>query len=141
MTYFENAPVSRLRSRSFYKQIVNVHNYSGVIGKLLTKKKLMADLHLIEKSNFVWDAKTLFRTLDKINKSRPIIKIFLFAYTESTKHIFSSNFANFFFYPHMKMLDMPKWFSDSESLNSIVSINISGAKKKKRKKKKNFPKD
>ena len=39
------------------------------------------------------------------------------------------------------MLDMLKWFSDCESVNSVVSINItrdyySGAKMKKKKKKK-----
>ena len=48
---------------------------------------------------FVWDAKTLVRTLDKIKNSRPIIKIFLFSYTECTERIFSSNFANFFILP------------------------------------------
>ena len=37
--------------RSFYKKIVNVHNYSGVIVKLLDEKS-MADLHVIERSNF-----------------------------------------------------------------------------------------
>ena len=47
---------------------------------------------------FVWAAKTLVQTLDKINNSRPIIKIFLFPYTERTKRIFSSNFANFFLF-------------------------------------------
>ena len=48
---------------------------------------------------FVWDAKTLVRTLDKMNNSRPIIKIFLFPYTERTERLFSSNFANFFILP------------------------------------------
>ena len=33
-----------------------------------------------------------------MNNSRPIFKIFLFPYTECTEHIFSSNFANFFFF-------------------------------------------
>ena len=45
---------------------------------------------------FVRDVKTLVRTLDKMNNTRPIIKIFLFPYTERTERIFSSNFANFF---------------------------------------------
>ena len=31
----------------------------------------------------------------------------------------------FHFCPHAKMLDMPKWFSDCESVNSLVSVNIS----------------
>ena len=58
---------------------------------------------------FVRDAKTFVRTLDKINNTRPIIKIFLFPYTERTERIFSSNFDNFFFFlPHTKMLDTPK---------------------------------
>ena len=70
------------------------------------------------------------------------MKIFLFPYTERTERIFSSNFTNFFiFSPHTKMLDTPKWFSDCESVNSVVSITISrdyylGAKTKK-----NFQKD
>ena len=41
---------------------------------------------------FIWDAKFLVRSLDKMNNSRPIIKIFLFPYTVRTEHIFSSNF-------------------------------------------------
>ena len=48
---------------------------------------------------FVGDAKTLVRTLDKINNSRQVIKIFLFPYIERTERIFSSNFANFFILP------------------------------------------
>ena len=67
---------------------------------------------------FVWDAKTLVRTLDKMSNTRPIIKILLFLYTERTERIFCSNFANFFFLPHTKMLATPKWFSDCESVNS-----------------------
>ena len=47
---------------------------------------------------FVWDVKTLIRTLDKMNNSRPIIKTFLFPYTERTERIFSSNFVNFFIF-------------------------------------------
>ena len=47
---------------------------------------------------FVRDAKTLVRTLDKMNNSRPNIKIFLFPYTESIERIFSSNFAYFFLF-------------------------------------------
>ena len=63
-----------------------------------------------------------------MNNSRPIIKIFLFPYTERTERIFSSDFANFFlFRPHTKMLDTPKL--------------LLGSEKKKRKKKKNFQKD
>ena len=65
---------------------------------------------------FVWDANILVRTLDKMNNSRPIIEIFLFPHTERTERIFSSNFANvFYFCPHTKMLHTPK----------IVSINRS----------------
>ena len=81
---------------------------------------------------------------DKMNNTRPMIKIFLFLYTEHTERLFSSNFAMFFFFyfwPHTKMLETPKWFSDCESVNSVVSITISrdyysGAKTKKKKKKK-----
>ena len=51
---------------------------------------------------FVWDAKTLVRTLDKMNNSRPIIKIILFSYTERNERIFSSNFANFFIFAHTR---------------------------------------
>ena len=47
---------------------------------------------------FVRDAKTLIRTLDKMNNTRPIIKIFLFPYTERTERIISSNFANFYIF-------------------------------------------
>ena len=58
---------------------------------------LMVDDYMWSKDQiFVWDAKTLVQTLDKMNNSRPIIKIFLFLYTERTECIFSSNFANFF---------------------------------------------
>ena len=48
---------------------------------------------------FVWDAKTLVRTLDKMNNTRPIIKIFLFPFTERTERIFSSSFPTFLFLP------------------------------------------
>ena len=48
----------------------------------------MDDLHVIERSYFCLDAKTLIRTLDKMNYSRPIIKTFLFPYTERTERIF-----------------------------------------------------
>ena len=76
---------------------------------------------------FVWDAKNSIRTLDKMNNSRPIIKAFLLPYIERTELMFSSNFAIFFLYfcPRTKMLDTPKCFSDCESVNSVVSINIS----------------
>ena len=47
---------------------------------------------------FVRDAKTLVRTLDKMNNTKPIIKIVLFPYTERTERISSSNFANFFIF-------------------------------------------
>ena len=47
---------------------------------------------------FVRDAKLLVRTLDKMNNTRLIIKIFLFPYTERTERMFSSSFANFFIY-------------------------------------------
>ena len=54
----------------------------------------MADLHVIERSIFCLGC----RNLDKMNNSRPIIKTFLFPYTERTERIFSSNFANFFIF-------------------------------------------
>ena len=51
---------------------------------------------------FVRDAKTLVRTLDKMNNIRPIIKIILFPYTERTERMFSSNLANFFIFAHTR---------------------------------------
>ena len=75
----------------------------------------MADLHAIERSN-------LYRT--------------------HRTYFFYQFCQLFYICPHTKMLDMPKWFSDCESVNSVVSINISGdyysgAKNEKTKKKKN----
>ena len=71
-----------------------------VIGKLSIKKS-MADLLVIYmwSKDFCLGCQNLVRTLDKMNNSRPIIKIFLFPYTERTERIFSSNFANFFILP------------------------------------------
>ena len=70
---------------------------------------------------FVWDAKTSIRTLDKMNNSRPIIKTFLFPYTERTNVFFLQFCQLFYFCPHTKTLDTPKWFSDCESVTSVVS--------------------
>ena len=48
---------------------------------------------------FVRDAKTSVRTLDKMNNTRPIIKIFLFPYTERTERIFVPILPTFLFLP------------------------------------------
>ena len=109
---------------------MNVRNY---LGKTFDKK-VNGGSTCSKDRIFVRDAKTLVQTLDKMNNTRPIIKIFLFPYAEHTKHIFSSNFANFFYFcPHTKMLDTPKWFSNCESVNSVVSINITREQKQKKK--------
>ena len=64
-----------------------------------------------------------------MKNTRSIIKIFLFPYTERTERIFLPILpilpTFLFFFPHTKMLDTPKWFSDCESVNSVVFINIS----------------
>ena len=89
------------------------------------------------------NAKTLIRILDKMNNSRPIIKTFYFPKQNAPNVFFLPILPTFFYFcQHTKMLDTPKWFSDCESVNSVVSINISrgyysGAKTGK----KNFQKD
>ena len=113
---------------------------------------MMVDLHVIERSNFIRDAKTLVRTLDKINNTRPIIKIFLFPYIECTERtmyfFFQFRKPFFYFFPHTKMLDTPKCFFPTgigklRSFYKYIKRLLLGSKnekkkKKKKKKRKNF---
>ena len=69
---------------------------------------------------FVWDAKTLVRTLDKMNNSRPIIKIFSYPYTELPNVFFLPILPSFLFLPAHENARYAKM----ESVNSVVSINI-----------------
>ena len=94
VTYFTNALVSRLPTA-----VVSINrSWMSVItrecGKTLDKKNQWRIYTWLKDQTFVRDAKTVVRTLDKINNTRPI----LFPYTEQTEHIFSSNFANFFYF-------------------------------------------
>ena len=102
-----------------------------VIGKLSIKKKINGGCTCDRKIEYLFGS--------KMNNSSPIIKIFLFPYTERTERIFLPILPSFLFCPHTKILDTPKWFSDCESVNSVASINIlrdyySGAKTGKKKK-------
>ena len=86
---------------------------------------------------FVWDAKTLVRTLDKMNNSIPIIKIFLFPCTERTERFFLPILPTFLFLPAHENARYAKMVSDCDSVNSVLYINISrdyysGEKKKKK---------
>ena len=60
-----------------------------------------------------------------MNNSRPIIKIFLFPYTERTEQFFLPILPTFSFLPAHENARYAKMVSDCESVNSVVSFNIS----------------
>ena len=92
---------------------------------------------------FVWDAKTLVRTLNKMNNSRPIIKISFFPIQNTPNVFFSSNFANFFILPAHKNATYAKMvfrlrIGKLRSFYHYIREYYSGAKTEKEK---NFQKD
>ena len=76
-----------------------------------------------------------------MNNSRPIIKIFLFPYTERSERIFSSNVANFFIFAltrkcYIRQNSFGLRIGKLGNFYKYINRLLLGSKKKKKKKRK-----